>query len=272
MYLLATAVLLCLYIASSAFPFDDKEIKFKTIGNTILSDSSILNADYIPRRNCKELLDEGHTKTGLYKIQPVPTSFEFVVFCDMDLQGGGWTVIMRRVNEEENFNRTWDMYASGFGSLAGNFFLGLERIRLLTEAGDIELHVGLGHHIEFPSKDAYKTAHYSSFQVGSSVSHYKLAVSGFDNSSTAGDSLTDHSGRSFSTYDEDHDNHESMACAERYSGGWWFHDCFESNLSGKFYKGDIPDRKSDGIIWKSWTGEHYSLKTAVMAIRPSSTV
>ena len=223
------------------------------------------------------MLDEGFTKTGLYKIQPIPTSSEFVVFCDMDLRGGGWTVIMRRISGELNFNQSWDTYASGFGYLGGNFFLGLERMRLLTEVGNMELHVGLVR-LELGllgASSKYRSSRYSHFEVGSSASHYRLTVSGYDmdNSSTGGDSLLQHSGHSFSTYDQDHDIFKSAGCAQQYSGGWWFHNCFESNLCGKFYpQDDIPNRKADGIIWKSWTGEDHSLQTAVMAIRPSTTV
>lgn len=233
--------------------------------------SFLLYSD-IPGRNCKDLLDEGFTESGLYKIQPEPTSFEFTVFCDMKLQGGGWTVILRRVNGLENFNRTWETYSSGFGYFGGDFFLGLERMRLLTEMGNMELHVGLQHHNPFPLENIYKKARYSHFQVGSSVSHYKLTISGYDkDNSTAGDSLSEHSGQSFSTYDEDHDTHSSLTCSQRYSGGWWFHDCLDSNLSGKYYtSSSSPDKQSDGIVWKSWTGEQYSLKTAVMAIRPTT--
>ena len=230
----------------------------------------------IPRRNCKELLDEGFTETGLYTIQPTPNSFPFTVFCDMDLRDGGWTVILRRVDDTVDFNKTWDYYTSGFGNLGGNFFLGLEKIWLLTQAGNMELHVGLRHPNKnfFPPQNAYKYSPYSHFEVGSSSTNYKLTVSGYEsNTETAGDSLQDHSGKPFSTYDVDNDDHTTASCAQLFSGGWWFHNCFESNLNGKYYlTGFLEVEERDGIVWKSWTGEKASLSAAVMAIRPSSSV
>ena len=129
----------------------------------------------IPQRNCKKLLDKGFIESGLYKIQPMPTCFEFVVLCDMDLPGGGWTMVMRWITRELNFNQTWDTYASIFGCLGGNFFLGLE--------------------------------------VGSNASHYKLTVSGYvynSADSNTGDSLTEHSDHSFSTFCQD----TSATCTE----------------------------------------------------------
>ena len=44
-------------------------------------------------------------------------------------------------------------------------------------------------------------AYYSHFMVGDFASRYKLTVSGYSGYSTAGDSLTYHSGSKFSTKD-----------------------------------------------------------------------
>ena len=50
------------------------------------------------------------------------------VYCDQTADGGGWTVIQRRVNGIINFCRDWDHYKKGFGQLQKKFWLGLDNI------------------------------------------------------------------------------------------------------------------------------------------------
>lgn len=48
------------------------------------------------------------------------------VFCDMS-DGGGWTVIQRRSDGSENFNRNWNDYENGFRNFVqknGEYWLG----------------------------------------------------------------------------------------------------------------------------------------------------
>ena len=56
----------------------------------------------------------------------------FQVYCDQDTNGGGWIVLMRRVDSSEHFNRSWEEYKNGFGSVDRNFWLGNELIHRLT--------------------------------------------------------------------------------------------------------------------------------------------
>ncbi|XP_030079105.1 angiopoietin-related protein 3-like [Drosophila hydei] len=52
--------------------------------------------------------------TAIYEIK-VPGSKPFSVPCDSSLADSGWTVIQRRQDGSENFNRTMSDYRSGFG-------------------------------------------------------------------------------------------------------------------------------------------------------------
>ena len=58
-------------------------------------------------------------------------------------------------------------------------------------------------------------------------------------SNIAGSSFLFHHGQAFSTYDKDQDAHMGVNCSKRSGfGGWWFKNCFRSNLNGR----NIPAR------------------------------
>ena len=215
----------------------------------------------IPLYDCAEILESGYTESGLYRIDPGGRG-DFTVFCDMNLLSGGWTVIQRRVDGKINFDRDWRSYRNGFGAFDSNFWLGLNKIKRITDMKTYELYIGLEDHYNDAADTAW--ARYGSFSLGSEEDHYKLYLSGYDETSPAGDSLDTHNGQSFSTVDEDND----LQCAQTHKGGWWYKDCIDSNLNGVWYAdGTIVSSEQDGIIWQHWTTEDYSLKTTVMAIR-----
>lgn len=94
-------------------------------------------------RDCEDLFRQGHRRNGVYLIQPDPRESAFQVYCDMNTDSGGWTVIQRRHNGSENFYLPWISYVRGFGNIQGEFFLGLDRIRQLTKEPYSELLVYL---------------------------------------------------------------------------------------------------------------------------------
>ena len=101
-----------------------------------------------------------------------------------------------------------------------------------------------------------KFAIYENFQVKSESEGYELLISGYHSKTNMGDSLSQHNGTLFSTYDVDNDNLPSAIwsgnCAERFHGAWWYKSCYQSNLNGKYYKKGLVDAKmNDGISWNS---------------------
>ncbi|XP_029893561.1 angiopoietin-related protein 7-like isoform X2 [Aquila chrysaetos chrysaetos] len=213
--------------------------------------------------DCASVYYNGLRRSGVYSIMPSVGGMPIEVLCEMDTEGGGWTVIQRRQDGSVDFNRTWNEYKEGFGDLNGEFWLGNENIHKLTSQGDYSLRIDLE---DWNNK--HKHAFYQVFSIEDEANYYRLHVDGF--SGTVEDSFAwYHNKRSFSTPDS------GNICAEISHGGWWYHQCFFSNLNGVYYKGgrySIKNRKilgPDGIVWYSWKDtDYYSLRKVVMMIRP----
>ena len=175
----------------------------------------------------------------------------------MHNDGGGWTVFQRRINGTQNFYLNWADYVQGFGDVSGEFWLGLHKIHRLT-ASSTRLRVDLA---DFDGNVRY--AKYNTFRVGDSVSKFTLTVSGYGGN--AGDALTYHNNRAFSTKDQDNDA-LSRHCAQYSTGAWWYGNCHYSNLNGHYYS--TPTAPSEkGIVWYHWKGWTYSLKVTEMKVR-----
>jgi len=179
----------------------------------------------------------------------------------MTSDGGGWTVFQFRMNGSQDFYLGWQDYENGFGDLNGEFWLGLSKIHRLT-ASTNRLRAELG---DFDGNTAYSK--YSTFRVGNSSSNYTLRVYGY--SGTAGDALTAHNGRQFTTKDRDNDNHGQINCAQQIGGAWWYihHNCYHSNLNGHYYT-HHQRPGANGIAWWHWKSTHlYSMKATEMKLR-----
>uniref|UniRef100_A0A182YJK9 Fibrinogen C-terminal domain-containing protein n=1 Tax=Anopheles stephensi TaxID=30069 RepID=A0A182YJK9_ANOST len=202
-------------------------------------------------------------RSGVYRIRPEsPFKQPIMVLCDQEFETGGWTVIQHRFDGSINFYRGWKDYTEGFGNLDGEFWLGLERIHQLSAMEPHELVILL------EDFDGNKTvARYDLFQIGTEVQKYRLMTLG-GYSGTAGDSLSDLKGNSFSTQDMDNDTWDKN-CAVSYHGAWWYAACHQSNLNGKYLRGQTNEFAT-GMVWKAFRGYHYALKSSKMMIRPKA--
>ncbi|XP_020812617.1 ryncolin-1-like [Drosophila serrata] len=197
--------------------------------------------------------------TKLWIRVPEYSEDPFEVACDQRNHGGGWTIVLRRNDGSEDFYRGWDDYKQGFGQLGNEFFLGLDIIHAMTASEPQEMLVLLEDH---EGVKAYEL--YDDFRVGSEGSNYTLESLGFA-SGDAGDSLRYQLGMIFSTKDRKNDlRTDGQECAIMSTGAWWYAECRNSNLCGTY--GDNEFGK--GVAWKAFRGLEYSLKRAVMMIRP----
>ncbi|XP_034489359.1 microfibril-associated glycoprotein 4-like [Drosophila innubila] len=199
--------------------------------------------------------------SGIHDILiPNFSSEPFKVVCDASTSGGGWTIILRRMDGRVDFYRNWNAYKNGFGDLSGEFFIGLDKLRAMTENSCQELLILLE---DFEGETRFEK--YEEFAIGDEDHKYVLHTLG-KASGTAGDSLTHHRGKKFSTFDRDNDDWKEGNCAEVSTGAWWYFDymCHFGNLAGVY--NDTSKRK--GVNWYTFRGWYYSNKRAIMMIRP----
>ncbi|CAC5413910.1 Fibrinogen-like protein 1,Fibrinogen-like protein A,Angiopoietin-1,Angiopoietin-related protein 6,Fibrinogen C domain-containing protein 1,Angiopoietin-related protein 2,Angiopoietin-2,Fibrinogen C domain-containing protein 1-A,Angiopoietin-related protein 1,Tenascin-R,Ficolin-3,Tenascin,Fibrinogen C domain-containing protein 1-B,Angiopoietin-4 [Mytilus coruscus] len=128
-------------------------------------------------QDCGDLKGTGCT-SGMYILHSSSKSL-FSGYCNMDDNGGGWTVIQRRQDGSKNFYRGWDDYKNGFGDPTGEFWLGNEHIYKLTSQGRYQLRITLE---DWNGDTSYAT--YNTFSLGNEDSSYKLTIGGY--SGTAG--------------------------------------------------------------------------------------
>ncbi|GAB1861603.1 Techylectin-5B [Camponotus japonicus] len=235
--------------------------------STAFTSDVLVNYKDVKGYSCVDLLNAGMRDSGVYYLQIRGTTYWFLkVYCEQEIADGGWTVIQRRDDfgePRENFNRDWGDYKNGFGDPAKEFWLGNENIYMLTNNEDYMLRVELE---DFEGNKRY--AQYSHFKIYSEGEYYKLEIDGYEGN--AGDSLNDpwygSNNSPFSTYNRDNDR-SSLNCASMLKGGWWWKSCGRG-LNG-LYLNDPQDLTArQGIVWFRWRGWDYTLKRALMMIKP----
>jgi len=152
----------------------------------------------------------------------------------------GWIIFHQHLGYWFNWNLPWSHYKAGFGSINADFWLGLEKVHLLTSSQPYRLRV----EVQQSSTNLWYSAEYWSFKIGDELNDkYRLEVSGY--SGDARDSLQYegkrhgdrewgkyyHNGMKFTTQDQDNDEFADGNCAEVYFGGWWYKKCYWACLT-----------------------------------------
>ncbi|XP_063074460.1 fibrinogen gamma chain [Engraulis encrasicolus] len=241
-------------------------------------------------KDCQDVANRGAKESGLYYVKPDGMEEEFLVYCEIDNLGRGWTVLQRRRDGSVDFKRNWVPYKEGFGYLSPDdtteFWLGLEKIHKLSVQSNIPYVL----RIEVVDWNGVKKhADYSVFKLGSEQDMYRLtyayysggdagdAFDGYDFGDDPSDKyFTSHNGQQFSTPDKDNDRYDGN-CAQQDGAGWWMNRCHAANLNGVYYQGghytekDVGEGGFDnGITWVTWHSRWYSMKETTMKIIPVS--
>ncbi|XP_033985127.1 fibrinogen gamma chain [Trematomus bernacchii] len=242
--------------------------------------------------DCQDIANKGATTSGLYYVKPATATEQFLVYCEIDSFGRGFTVIQRRRDGSVDFKKDWVQYKEGFGYLSPDdtteFWLGLEKMHLLTATTIMPtvLRIEL---VDWEGNKKY--ADYTMFKVNPEIDMYRLtygyyfggdagdAFGGFDFGDDPSDKFyTSHNGMQFSSIDKDNDKYDGN-CAKQDGSGWWMNRCHAAHLNGKYYQGGSYTEKDagefgfdNGIIWVTWHSRWYSLKETTMKIIPLSRI
>ena len=98
----------------------------------------------------------------------------FDVYCDQNTDGGGWTVIQKRLDGSVDFYRGWADYKRGFGNLNGEFWLGLGKMHRLTKTAANRIRVDLE---DLDGNTVY--ADYDMFAVANESVKYQLSLGSY---------------------------------------------------------------------------------------------
>ena len=215
-------------------------------------------------RDCLEWFEHGFKKDGVYDVNINGKTTK--VFCDMTSNEGGWTVFQRRIDGAVNFNRSWEDYKNGFGSVNGEYWLGNKFIHQLSKSVSNTLVRIEG--IDFQNN--HKFIIFEKFWIEDERNKYKLTTGTFKKGSQ---NLNPHdwkygNGMYFTTYDRDNDM-TGGNCAVIYSGGWWYKNCFGMSPNNRYSKTEIITF-AQAIVWSAWTGFKKTLKTFKMSLKRST--
>ncbi|XP_063863271.1 ficolin-2-like [Scylla paramamosain] len=183
--------------------------------------------------DCADLLLAGASVSGVYEIYPFTCmcAKPVKVWCDMETDGGGWTVFLSRQHQKVqlDFSRTWNDYKKGFGIPYSEYYLGNDVLHQMTFSRfyAIRLDVTL-------ASGGYDFATYQYVKIGSENTRYSASVWGTQLGGTSNTNCLDQmNGRAFITRDRDLDS-SSSNCAIQRRGAWWYHSCSYFNPTGPF--------------------------------------
>ena len=233
-----------------------------------------------------------HAESGYYLIAPAGLEPKTAI-CENDQMGGSFTVIQNRINGTESFDRNWDEYKNGFGTVVnldaaqcdeGEFWLGNEYIYAVqdkTQANALNIkmarndgsegQVGYSNFKIAAERQKYQLQKADGFKedecgekVGNSLAGMNFGAQGYGERDIA---KTVHVGMKFSTPDQDNDMNRRANCAQQDRSGWWFNSCSAANLNGFYHGGKYTAEETrtgefdDGVLWNTWTHDKFEALT-----------
>ena len=227
--------------------------KIKFLGKHILTETCA---------TCKQLRGLGAKESGLYIVYPESHPDGMTVFCDMETDGGGWTLMWSNIRGRNGRATTRMNWADATG--AETFFNGTPS----NDKHSFEVYSGLSLWNEFMGRQdggevRYEWRHPTSREI---LQDAKMKIQRFN----AGDNftlrisdithlvgtvapglLTYHNNRQFSAYGADHDDYR-YPCSNYYSyTPWWYSACWSGNISGGGEYGG--NGYGNGAFWRSST-------------------
>lgn len=219
--------------------------------------------------DCQDLYRRGWRLNGVYAVKAYDLKgYQIPVLCQMEIAGGGWTVVQQNLPERELImNRKLVAYNTGMGDLLTNFWFGNEFLHNITSGNNNE--------VMFILTDANGDVSYplyEGFSVGGIESEFQLSVGNYRYIGIGrilyNDDFKTHNGYKFSAKNEDNDNESSMKCAKDIAkAGFWYggHNCYRVNINGI---AEATDRT--GIVFAEITGNGETvtpLKKTQMLVR-----
>lgn len=153
------------------------------------------------------------------------------------LEMAGWTLVQQRLDSAGSiFKKEWTEYENGFGSEAGNYWMGLKKMSQLTNSEPQRLRIDM----YAPGLKHWVSTEYETFFIDPETKQYTIHVSANE------DNIPGNAGNVFNLKNDGksnwvvnnmpfttpkHAGSGSAKCATEYKGGWWFNDCYACDLN-----------------------------------------